>query len=121
MPLRFVVDEHDALDAYSRAVIAVNERLAPSVANLRSDRGGGSGVVISRDGFIVTSAHVVEGSSRVTASFVDGREIPADIVGSDPLSDLAVLRAHSDDLLPAELGDASKLTYAMLRLSSCLN
>jgi serine protease Do len=114
MPLRFVVDEHDALDAYSRAVIAVNERLAPSVANLRSDRGGGSGVVISRDGFIVTSAHVVEGSSRVTASFVDGREIPADIVGSDPLSDLAVLRAHSDDLLPAELGDASKLRVGQL-------
>src|SRR2546421_2734611 len=114
MALQFVVDEHDPLDAYSRAVIAVNERLAPSVANLRSERGGGSGVVISRDGFIVTSAHVVEGSSRVTASFVDGREITADIVGSDPLSDLAVLRAHSDDLAPAELGDASKLRVGQL-------
>ena len=114
MPLRYVVDEHDALDAYSRAVIAVNERLAPSVANLRSDRGGGSGVVISRDGFIVTSAHVVEGASRVTASFVDGRELAADVVGSDPLSDLAVLRAHSDDLVPAELGDASQLRVGQL-------
>jgi serine protease Do len=114
MALRFVVDEHEALDAYSRAVIAVNERLAPSVANLRSDRGGGSGVVISRDGFIVTSAHVVEGSSRVTASFVDGRELAADVVGSDPLSDLAVLRAHSDDLVGAELGDASRLQVGQL-------
>jgi S1-C subfamily serine protease len=114
MPLRLVVDEHDALDAYSRAVIAVNERLAPSVANLRSRRGGGSGVVISRDGFIVTSAHVVEHSPRVTASFIDGREIGAEVVGSDPLSDLAVLRAHSDDLVPAELGDATKLRVGQL-------
>src|SRR4051794_18042150 len=114
MALRFVVDEQDALDAYSRAVIAVNERLAPSVANLRSDRGGGSGVVISRDGFIVTSAHVVEGSTRVTASFVDGRELRARVVGSDPLSDLAVLRAESDDVVPAELGDASTLQVGQL-------
>ncbi|MFL5952739.1 MAG: S1C family serine protease [Gaiellaceae bacterium] len=114
MSLRFVVDEREALDAYSQAVIAVNERLAPSVANLRSGRAGGSGVVISRDGFIVTSAHVVERSSHVTASFVDGREIDADVVGSDPLSDLAVLRAHSDDLVPAELGDASRLRVGQL-------
>ena len=114
MPLRFVVDEQDALDAYSRAVIAVNERLAPSVANLRSRRGGGSGVVISRDGFLVTSAHVVEGSSRVTASFVDGTEVRARLVGADPLSDLAVLRAESDELVPAELGDASTLQVGQL-------
>jgi serine protease Do len=114
MPLRFVVDEHDALDAYTRAVIAVNERLAPSVANLRSRRGGGSGVVISRDGFLVTSAHVVEGASRVTASFVDGTEVRAKLVGADPLSDLAVLRAESDELVPAELGDASTLRVGQL-------
>ena len=89
MAIRFVVDESEALDAYSRAVIAVNEQLAPSVANLRSGRGGGSGVVITRDGFIVTSAHVVERSRRVTAAFVDGTEVQADVVGADPLSDLA--------------------------------
>jgi S1-C subfamily serine protease len=114
MALRFIVDEQDALDAYSQAVIAVNERLAPSVANLRSGRGGGSGVVISRDGFIVTSAHVVENAPRVVASFVDGRELDAEVVGSDPLSDLAVLRANSDDLVPAELGDATKLRVGQL-------
>ena len=114
MALRFIVDEQDALDAYSRAVIAVNERLAPSVANLRSGRGGGSGVVISRDGFIVTSAHVVENAPRVTASFVDGRELDAEVVGADPLSDLAVLRAQSDDLVPAELGDATHLRVGQL-------
>jgi serine protease Do len=110
----FVVDEADALDAYSRAVIGVSERLAPSVANLRSRRGGGSGVVISADGFIVTSAHVVERTRRVRASFVDGTEHEAEVVGSDPLSDLAVLRADARDLVPAELGDANALRVGQL-------
>jgi S1-C subfamily serine protease len=114
MALRFIVDESAALDAYSRAVIAVNERLAPSVANLRSRRGGGSGVVITRDGFIVTSAHVVERTRRVTASFVDGTEIEAEVIGADPLSDLAVLRAASDELHPAALGDSSTLQVGQL-------
>src|SRR5215470_6701441 len=114
MAIRFVVDESEALDAYSRAVIAVNEQLAPSVANLRSRGGGGSGVVITRDGFIVTSAHVVERSRRVTAAFVDGTEVQADVVGADPLSDLAVLRARAEELHPAALGDASALRVGQL-------
>src|SRR5438477_8563610 len=112
--LTFVVDEGEALDAYSRAVIAVSERLSPSVANLRSARGGGSGVVISRDGFVVTSAHVVERARRVRASFVDGSEYQAEIVGLDPLSDLAVLRADAQELVPAELGDATRLRVGQL-------
>ncbi|HEY3184250.1 MAG TPA: trypsin-like peptidase domain-containing protein [Gaiellaceae bacterium] len=112
--LTFVVDEGEALDAYSQAVIAVSERLAPSVANLRSRRGGGSGVVISADGFIVTSAHVVERTRRVRASFVDGTEHSAEVVGADPLSDLAVLRADARDLVPAELGDAGRLRVGQL-------
>jgi serine protease Do len=114
MGLRFVVDERDALDAYSQAVIAVNERLAPSVANLRGRRGGGSGVVVTQDGFIVTSAHVVASTRRVTAAFVDGTELQARVVGADPLSDLAVLRAESGDLQPAELGDATALRVGQL-------
>src|SRR5437762_5036766 len=104
--LRFVVDEGEALDAYSQAVISVSERLAPSVANLRSRRGGGSGVVVTGDGFIVTSAHVVERTRRVRASFVDGTEHEAEVVGLDPLSDLAVLRAEGAGYVAAELGDA---------------
>jgi len=114
MPVRFVVDEKNALDAYSQAVIAVNERLAPSVANLRSRRGGGSGVAITSDGFIVTSAHVVERATRIVASFVDGTEVHAEVVGADPLSDLAVLRADSTELVPAELGDATGLRVGQL-------
>jgi S1-C subfamily serine protease len=114
MPVRFVVDEGNALDAYSQAVIAVSERLAPSVANLRSRRGGGSGVAITSDGFIVTSAHVVDRATRVHASFVDGNDVQAEIVGADPLSDLAVLRADSTELVPAELGDATQLKVGQL-------
>jgi len=114
MALRFIADDSSALDAYSQAVIEVNERLAPSVANLRSRRSGGSGVVITRDGFIVTSAHVVERTRRVTASFVDGSEVEAEVIGADPLSDLAVLRAASDELHPAALGDASTLRVGQL-------
>jgi S1-C subfamily serine protease len=116
-----VDEETEALDAYSRVVTRVAETLAPSVANLRiSNRrrwstGGGSGVVITPDGFMLTSAHVVGGSgSRVRASFVDGSELEARIVGADPLSDLAVLRAESARLHPAELGDASTLRVGQL-------
>jgi S1-C subfamily serine protease len=117
--LTFISSEEEALDAYSNAVITVAERLAPSVANLRVTRGrragGGSAVVITPDGFLLTSAHVVEGSTGPgRASFVDGRELRFDVVGSDPHSDLAVLRAEADDLVPAELGDAERLRVGQL-------
>ena len=114
----------EALDAYSRAVVQVSERLAPSVANLkvmRRTRGGqvpagaGSGVVLTPDGFLLTSAHVVAGQGqRGRAAFVDGRELRFDVVGRDPLSDLAVLRADAADLAPAELGDADGLKVGQL-------
>src|ERR1700675_2725797 len=116
--------EQEALDAYSRAVIAVAERLAPSVANLRVSHrgrngrrlnGGGSAVVITPDGFMLTSAHVVAGSENGgMASFVDGRELGFEVVGSDSHSDLAVLRADARDLVPAELGDAERLRVGQL-------
>ena len=117
--ITFVSSEEDALDAYSNAVITVAERLAPSVANLRVSRGrrlgGGSAVVITPDGFLLTSAHVVDGATRGgRASFVDGRELRFEVVGSDPHSDLAVLRAEADDLTPAELGDAEALRVGQL-------
>jgi S1-C subfamily serine protease len=111
--LTFISDE-GALDAYSRAVITVAERLSPSVANVRLRRGGGSAVVITPDGFMLTSAHVVARTRRGRVSFVDGRELEFDVVGSDPLSDLAVLRAHGPDLVPAELGDAERLKVGQL-------
>jgi serine protease Do len=116
-------EEVEALDAYSRTVVRVSERLAPSVANLRILRrtrrgqvpaGAGSGVVLTPDGFMLTSAHVVAGAGHGRATFVDGRELRFAIGGSDPLSDLAVLRAEDGDLEPAELGDAEALRVGQL-------
>src|SRR5207248_8686968 len=116
-------DEDEALDAYSRAVTSVAERLTPSVANLRVSRrvrggrrldGGGSAVVITPDGFTLTSAHVIERAEGGRASFVDGRELDFGVVGSDPMSDLALLRVDARDLAPAELGDAERLRVGQL-------
>jgi len=109
--------EAEALDAYSRVVSRVAEALAPSVANLRvSRRGGGSGVVVTPDGFLLTSAHVVAGRGRprIRAAFTDGREVGVRLVGADPLSDLAVLRAEDGGLPAAELGDAATLRVGQL-------
>jgi serine protease Do len=112
----------DAFDAYSRTVSGVAERLTPSVAHLAVSRrtrrgraeGAGSGVAISSDGYMLTSAHVVAGGHRVTASFSDGRELQAEVIGADPLSDLALVRAEARDLSPAQLGDADELRVGQL-------
>jgi S1-C subfamily serine protease len=116
--------EAEALDAYSRVVVDVAERVAPSVANLRVMRrgrggqvpaGAGSAVALSPDGFLLTSAHVVAGPSRTgRATFVDGRELSWRVVGVDRLSDLAVLRADGDSLTPAVLGEAERLRVGQL-------
>src|SRR3954468_15826263 len=115
--------DDEALDAYSRVVTTVARDLAPSVANLRVTRrlrggrvamGGGSAVVIAPDGFLLTSAHVVEGAGGGEASFVDGRAMRFTVAGADPLSDLAVLRADAQDLIPATLGDAGELQVGQL-------
>jgi S1-C subfamily serine protease len=112
----------EALDAYSRVVTSVADLLIPSVASLqvraRTRRvtvdGAGSAVVIAPDGFALTSAHVVEGTDRGSASFVNGQEVPFDVVGRDPLSDIAVLRLRGGDFRAAELGDAATLRVGQL-------
>ena len=116
--------EAEALDAYSRVVVDVAERVAPSVANLRVMRrgrggqvpaGAGSAVALTPDGFLVTSAHVVAGPGRSgKATFVDGRELSWRVVGTDRLTDLAVLRADGDGLIPATLGEAEHLRVGQL-------
>src|SRR2546423_14970979 len=116
--------EDEALDAYSRTVVSVAEKVSPSVANLRITRrtrgghvpsGAGSGVVLTPDGFLLTSAHVVAGRGRQgRAAFVDGRELSFEIVGRDPFSDLAVVRTEGRDLVPASLGDAELLRVGQL-------
>src|SRR5436309_286583 len=116
-------NDDDSLDAYSRAVTTVVDRLAPSVGNLRVTRrirgrtaeGGGSSVVISSDGYMLTSAHVVDRTpGKGRASFVDGREVEFEVIGADALSDLAVLRADAHELTAAELGDAERLRVGQL-------
>ena len=113
----------EAFDAYSRTVSGVAERLGPSVAHLGVARrtrrgrreGGGSAVAITPDGYMMTSAHVVaDGNDGVRATFSDGRELGVEVVGTDPLSDLAVVRAQGSDLNPAELGDADELRVGQL-------
>jgi S1-C subfamily serine protease len=123
-PTDAAATEAAALDAYSRIVVDISERLAPSVANLRVTRrsrggnvpaGAGSAVALTPDGFLITSAHVVAGPGRQgRASFVDGRELNFTVVGVDRLSDLAVLRAEGNGLTPATLGDAERLRVGQL-------
>ena len=115
--------EAEALDAYSSVVTSVAERLSRSVARLqvfkrgrggRNMGGSGSAVVISPDGYLLTSAHVVEGSDDGRAVFIDGRELAFERVGIDKLSDLAVVCASGHNLEPARLGDADRLKVGQL-------
>ena len=110
--------EDAAMDAYSRVVTTVASTVLPTVAALsvRSRRGGGagSGVVLTSDGFLLTSAHVVEHADAGSATFADGREVGFDVVGADRLSDLAVIRAEGGGLAPATLGDADRLRVGQL-------
>src|ERR1700693_768338 len=113
--------EREALDAYSQIVSTVAERVLPSVASLRvrragspRDGGAGSGVVITPDGYLVTSAHVVAQAGKASASFIDGTEYELDLVGADPLSDLAVARARAARLEPIPTGAAATLPRGQL-------
>ena len=113
--------EDEALDAYSTAVSTAASRLIPSVASLRVERrgggwggGAGSGVAFTPDGYLVTNAHVVAGAERGTATFVDGDELGFEVVGRDPLSDLAVVRTASGGLTAAPFGDAARLRVGQL-------
>ena len=119
-PLPDDVDDDEVLDAYSTAVSTAAERLIPSVASLRVrsssgwSGGAGSAVTFTPDGYLLTSAHVVAGSPAGTATFVDGTEVGFEVVGRDPLSDLAVIRAADGGLTPAPLGDADRLRVGQL-------
>lgn len=110
--------EDAALDAYSAIVTTVAERLLPSVASLRvrgsHGDGAGSAVTVTDDGYLLTSAHVVASATGGTAAFADGTETFFDVVGSDPLSDLAVLRARGATPAAARMGDAAGLRVGQL-------
>src|SRR3954467_2593690 len=112
-------DTESALDAYSRVVTSVAAELTPHVAALEvsgpGGRGGaGSGVVVSDDGLLLTNAHVVARSTGGRAVFSDGSEAPVEVVGADPLSDLAVVRARGTTPPPAGPGAAAALQVGQL-------
>src|SRR4029077_2439475 len=111
------------LDAYSQTVTSVAAALKQSLASVNvmkrsrsghNASGSGSAVVISDEGLLLTSAHVVEGTSAVQSIFGDGTEVDVDVVGADALSDLAVMRARSGTFSPAALGDADELQVGQL-------
>ncbi len=116
------MESDQPLDSYSRVVSGVAAELTPKVASLRvpqrsGGRGGeslGSAVVFTGDGFLLTNAHVVGRGPGGTALFSDGTSSPFTVVGSDPLSDLAVVRAGGPTPPPAELGEADKLVVGQL-------
>jgi S1-C subfamily serine protease len=112
-----------ALDAYSQVVVSVAEQLTPRVAALQVSRrrrdgtvaaGAGSAVVFTNDGFLLTNAHVVGKAEAGQVAFADGTTVPFRVVGSDPLSDLAVVRADGFTPAPAQLGEASQLRVGQL-------
>jgi S1-C subfamily serine protease len=109
-----MAEESEALDAYSTIVSTVAATVTPHVASVRLTGGGGSAVVFTDEGHLLTNAHVVGQNRRGTATFSDGSEAEFDVVGADPLSDLAVLRAHGETPAPARLGDADKLVVGQL-------
>jgi len=113
-----MADDSEALDAYSSAVIHVAETVLPSVASLRvrtrRGEGAGSASVLTADGFLLTSAHVVEGADGAEAAFSDGTTVSVDVIGRDPLSDLAILRARGAVPPPVVLGDAARLRVGQL-------
>jgi S1-C subfamily serine protease len=113
-------DDADLLDAYSRAVTHAVETVGPAVVKIDVERGGGSGVVFTPDGLVLTNSHVVHRTRRMAITLPDGRTFRADVVGDDPDTDLAVVRAEmaAGGSLPwANLGDSRKVRVGQVAIA----
>src|SRR2546430_10768538 len=109
----------DLPDAYSQAVVRVVERVTPSVVNVRRGQSGGSGVIVTPDGYALTNAHVVEGVREVAVTLRNETEpVRAPVVGADPATDLAVVRIPRSGLPAAELAESEALRVGQLVIRS---
>src|SRR5437773_1045421 len=123
---RVSAQDEELLDAYSSAVVGVVEAVSPSVVHVqvrgsrqgRTAQGSGSGTILSPDGIVLTNNHVVEGASAIELALTDDRHFPARVLGRDPDTDIAVLRAETSDRLPAaRLGNSKKLKPGQIAIA----
>src|SRR2546423_4836123 len=114
--------DEELLDSYSRTIAAVVNRVAPTVVNIRvisgeGGQGGGSGFIIARDGFILTNSHVVHGARELEVTLHDSRVFPARVVGTDPETDLGVIRIDAPDIQHARLADSAKIRVGQIAVA----
>src|SRR5436190_23679740 len=112
--VRFASDAEELLDAYSHAVTSVVEAVGPAVVSVSLRRGGGSGVLFTPDGYLLTNAHVVDRAGSVKIGLPDGSTHDGNVVGTDPATDLAVVHIAGTRLPAAELGQSAKLRVGQL-------